>query len=152
MTDCCVFVHVGAGNHDSKKYFQYKTAMTKACMLAMDLLLEKKTAHEAVALAIKTLEDNPVTNAGVGSNLTRNGLVQCDASIMRSQDLAFGAVGAVSGIQNPILAAEKIMINESLGQQSLGLICPMILVGNGAKNWAKQNGIKCTEDPNYHIT
>jgi len=36
-----------------------------------------------------------LTNAGIGSNLTLNGNIECDASIMDEE--SFGAVGAVSG-------------------------------------------------------
>ncbi len=42
------------------------------------------------------MQDAPLGNAGVGSNLTVKGVVQCDASTMAG-DGAFGAVGAVSG-------------------------------------------------------
>ena len=37
-----------------------------------------------------------MTNAGLGSNLTLHGTVECDASVMDGQN-GFGAVGAVSG-------------------------------------------------------
>lgn len=43
------------------------------------------------------LKDDPSTNAGRGSNLTENGSVECDASIMDGKSGAFGAVGAVPG-------------------------------------------------------
>ena len=41
-------------------------------------------------------QDAPLGNAGLNSNLTVKGVVQCDASTMVG-DGAFGAVGAVSG-------------------------------------------------------
>ncbi|MCI21821.1 isoaspartyl peptidase/L-asparaginase, partial [Trifolium medium] len=41
--------------------------------------------------------DDPCTNAGRGSNLTENGSVECDASVMDGKSGAFGAVGAVPG-------------------------------------------------------
>jgi taspase (threonine aspartase 1) len=40
------------------------------------------------------LEDNPITNAGFGSNLNANGVVEGDASIVDHNGLS-GAVGAV---------------------------------------------------------
>lgn len=47
-----------------------------------------------------SLKDDPCTNAGRGSNLTEDGRVECDASIMDGDSGAFGAVGAVPGILN----------------------------------------------------
>lgn len=44
------------------------------------------------------LKDDPSTNAGRGSNLTEDGHVECDASLMDGDSGAFGAVGAVPGI------------------------------------------------------
>lgn len=45
-----------------------------------------------------SLQDDPNTNAGRGSNLTEDGHVECDASIMDGDSGTFGAVGAVPGI------------------------------------------------------
>lgn len=48
-------------------------------------------------------QDDPHTNAGRGSNLTEDGHVECDASIMDGDSGVFGAVGAVPGMLIPIL-------------------------------------------------
>ena len=37
------------------------------------------------------------------------GEVECDASIMEGSSLAFGAVGAVSGVRNPIELARGVL-------------------------------------------
>lgn len=60
------------------------------------------------------LEDCPLTNAGFGSNLTLEGVVECDASVMDGSTLQFGAVGAVSGIKNPVLLAKRLCEHQSI--------------------------------------
>lgn len=87
------------------------------------------------------LENSPLTNAGYGSNLTWNGLVECDASVMNGQTLHFGACGAVSNIWNPITLAKCICLRQG-SQLSLGRVPPCILSGKGALTWASQIGLK----------
>ena len=50
-----------------------------------------------VEKAIRSLENDERLNAGYGSNLTIEGTVECDASIMHGSGL-FGGVGALSGM------------------------------------------------------
>lgn len=46
-------------------------------------------------MAVKVLEDREITNAGYGSNLAMDGVVECDAVIVDHEGRS-GAVGAVS--------------------------------------------------------
>lgn len=91
--------------------------------------------------AISYLEDDPIQNAGFGSNLNINGQVECDASLMDGKDLLFGAVGALTSIKNPIKAANFILNHQRI-QMPLGLISPNFLVGDGAKKFALSKGLE----------
>lgn len=53
------------------------------------------SAVDAVEIAIKCLEDREITNAGYGSNLAMDGVVECDAIIVDHNGRSGGA-GAVA--------------------------------------------------------
>lgn len=60
----------------------------------MKILKAGGTAVEAVEVAIRLLEDNEITNAGFGSNLTIDGTVEGDATVVDHLGRS-GACGAV---------------------------------------------------------
>lgn len=61
----------------------------------MAVLRTGGSAVDAVEMAVKVLEDREITNAGYGSNLTMDGIVECDASIVDHLGRS-GGVGAVA--------------------------------------------------------
>lgn len=136
-----VAVHVGAGYHSASHENDYKQACRAACAEAMKAIKQGFSAKDIITIAITTLEDFPCTNAGIGSNLTKSGVVECDASIMDGKSLAFGAVGALKGIQNPIQVAGKLLEEDTRGPSILGLIPPIFLAGEGAYQWAVEHGL-----------
>ncbi|KAE8699742.1 putative threonine aspartase [Hibiscus syriacus] len=141
-----VAVHVGAGYHAPSNEKALRSAMKRACLAAASVLRKGPGGSvDAVAAAIQVLEDDPSTNAGRGSNLTEDGNVECDASIMDGQSGAFGAVGAVPGVPNAIQIAALLVKEQMKGSPLLGRIPPMFLVGEGARLWAKSKGIAFPE-------
>ena len=69
---------------------------------------------DAVVEATIVLENSPLTNAGYGSNLTIDGKVECDASVMDGSTLHFGAVGAINEVKNPIEVAKRLCEQQSV--------------------------------------
>ncbi|KAF3842276.1 hypothetical protein F7725_024227 [Dissostichus mawsoni] len=136
-----VLVHAGAGYHSESKAKEYKHVCKRACQRAVDRLKAGALAVEAVAAALVELEDSPFTNAGMGSNLNLSGEIECDASIMDGKSLHYGAVGAISGIKNPVLVANRLLSEAQKGKLSAGRIPPCFLVGRGAHDWAVGHGI-----------
>ncbi|KAK0706513.1 nucleophile aminohydrolase [Lasiosphaeria miniovina] len=108
----------------------------------MKFLRSGATAPEAVEAAIKCLEDKEITNAGFGSNLNMDGVVECDATIVDHLGRS-GACGAVPGIKNPISLA-KVILDTSSQPLSLRRVPPNILVGQGATEFAEEHGIPST--------
>ncbi|XP_030413850.1 threonine aspartase 1 isoform X3 [Gopherus evgoodei] len=136
-----VLVHAGAGYHSESKAKEYKHVCKRACQKAIEKLQAGALATDAVTAALIELEDSPFTNAGMGSNLNLLGEIECDASIMDGKSLNFGAVGALSGIKNPVSVANRLLCEGQKGKLSAGRIPPCFLVGEGAYRWAVDHGI-----------
>lgn len=137
-----VAVHVGAGYHAPSNEKALRSAMNRACLAASHILKKDSGGCvDAVVAAIKVLEDDPSTNAGRGSNLTEDGHVECDASIMDGDSGAFAAVGAVPDVRNAIQIAASLLEEQKMGSSLLGRIPPTFLVGEGAHRWAISKGI-----------
>ncbi|KAI0645701.1 nucleophile aminohydrolase [Trametes meyenii] len=137
-----VAVHGGAGfhQHSSSADAEIKRVLRSACMRTAGVLNRKVAALEAVVEAIVILEDEECLNAGLGSNLTMDGTVECDASIIDGSTGDFGALGAVSGVKNPIRAANEVL-QYSRDPDPLGRIPPLLLVSSGAEEFARGRGL-----------
>ncbi|KAL8681601.1 MAG: hypothetical protein Q9186_002270 [Xanthomendoza sp. 1 TL-2023] len=99
---CAIFVHAGAGYHSVQNERIHLQACEHAARAAMNVLSEGSGAVDAVEVAIRVLEDKEITNAGYGSNLSLDGTVECDATIVDHYGRS-GAVGAV-GRKLPLLS------------------------------------------------
>ena len=96
------------------------------------LASEQIDCLEAVTIAVEMLEDEPLFNAGKGSVIAANEMITMDASIMRGEDKAAGAVVNVKQIRHPIRAANLIL------KQGW----PVMLNSESADDFAIQNGVE----------
>jgi len=120
---------------------EYISSLTQALSQGYSLLSTGSTSLDAVLAAIKSLEDNPLFNAGKGAVFTSEGFNELDASIMDGKTLKAGSVSCVRTIKNPILAAYKVMTSSD----------HVMLMGEGADRFAKDQGCEIV-DQSYFFT
>ncbi|KAI0130904.1 N-terminal nucleophile aminohydrolase [Daldinia grandis] len=134
-----IFIHAGAGYHSVANEGLHLEACNEAARLSIKLLRSGHSAIDAVEAAIKSLEDKEITNAGYGSNLAIDGTVECDATLVDHFGRS-GACGAVPNVKNPISLA-KIILLSSNKPLSLRRVPPNLLIGEGAKGFARESGM-----------
>jgi beta-aspartyl-peptidase (threonine type) len=136
-----LIVHGGAGADPAQGRDELRDGVVAALAAGWAVLGGGGSALDAVEAAVRVLEDHPHFNAGRGSVLTAAGTVETDASIMEGDGLRNGAVGAVSGVRNPVSLARRILDS---GQHSL-------FAGAGALERARVLGVPLC-DPAELIT
>jgi len=104
-----IVIHGGAGFWPPSKHRLALEGVEEAATRGYSLLKKGETAMKAVEEATISMEDNPVFNAGVGSNLNLKGEAEMDASIMDGRTLRAGAVALVKSFKNPISLARLVM-------------------------------------------
>jgi beta-aspartyl-peptidase (threonine type) len=128
-------VHGGAGTWRPEYLEPARLGMQRAVDAGHAVLAGGGDALEAVQVAVKVLEDDPVFNAGHGAVVDETGATLHDASLMRGHDRAAGAVAALSGIRNPIDAARAVLDD---GRH-------VLLVGDAASRYARECGLAPAE-------
>lgn len=145
MSVYTLVIHGGAGTILKKDLTDeleaaYRKGLEDALNAGYALLEKGKTAVEAVLAATISLEDNVLFNAGKGSVFGKDGSQEMDASIMDGKNLMAGAVSAVRNVRNPVELAYAIM-NKSQH---------VMLNGNGALQFAKEQGLQIEEDEYFY--
>src|SRR5271155_5162600 len=126
-----LIIHGGAWDIPDDAVEACTTGGQRALAAGWAVLQGGGAALDAIEAAIVVLEDDPVFDAGYGSHLNLNGQVECDAIVMDGATLRAGAAATLHRVKNPIRAARAILEK-----------CPhMMLVAEGAENFARQNGV-----------
>lgn len=136
MHRTALVIHGGAGTllrseMSAEKEAAYLLALRSALEVGNALLSKGCSALDAVEMAVRTMEDSPLFNAGKGSVFTANGLHEMDASIMNGTDRTAGAVCGVTNVRNPISLARLVMERSE----------HVLLAGAGAEAFGKEMNV-----------
>ncbi|RXJ73429.1 isoaspartyl peptidase/L-asparaginase [Veronia nyctiphanis] len=140
-------IHGGAGTIEKDKMspeleLAYRKALAASLRAGSAVLGRGGSAVDAVEAAVAVMEDDPLFNAGKGSVLTHDEMVEMDAALMDGKTLAAGALCGVRHIKNPIKLAKDIMTQSE----------HVMLSGEGAEQFAfKVAGHEYTEQ-DYFFT
>ena len=146
MSNYALAIHGGAGTilkstMTPEKELAYTAALQDAIQAGEAILKKGGPALDAVEMAIRSLENNPLFNAGKGSVFTNNGKHEMDASIMNGSDLTAGAVAGVSNVVNPIALARAVMEKSE----------HVLLTGLGAIEFAKSINTEFADDAYFFV-
>ncbi len=112
-----------------------RTIITKAYAY-----LESHSAVQTCTYAVSLLEDDPLFNAGIGSQIQHDGVIRMSAALMDGTTQKMSGVINIEEVKNPIQVAQKLM------EQGVE---DRILSGPGAKLYAEKLGFEnfSTETP-----
>jgi beta-aspartyl-peptidase (threonine type) len=141
-----IAIHGGAGTIrrgelNEQMEAAIRSALEEAVSSGYAILAEGGDSLDAVIAAVVILENSPLFNAGRGAVFNAVGGHELDASLMEGNQLQAGAVAAVEGVKNPILLAQKVMMESP----------HVMLIGEGAEEFARINDIEF-EDAAYFDT
>jgi beta-aspartyl-peptidase (threonine type) len=130
-------IHGGAGamrpkHGDPDHHEKAREGLRAALDAGAATLAGGGSALDAVEASVRLLEDDPCFNAGRGSVLTSEGVVELDAAIMDGRDRRAGAVAGLTTTRAPISLARRLM---EKGPH-------VFLSGTGADQFARESGLE----------
>jgi beta-aspartyl-peptidase (threonine type) len=139
-----IAIHGGAGavpraTLSAERERTYRSGLQAALDSGYALLERGGSSLDAVAAAVRILEDDPSFNAGHGAALTRDGAAELDAAVMDGRQMRAGAVASVRHVRNPIDLARRVMEKSR----------HVLLVGAGAEEFALEE--KFVLVPNHYF-
>ena len=130
MTDPKIIIHGGFFSESTD--MSLKRAKQEALadiVTRAHAYLQNHSAVETVVFAVALLEDNPLFNAGLGSQIQSDGKIRLSASLMDGQKPCFSGVINIQSVQNPIKIAGRLQDQED-----------HVLSGAEALNFARNEG------------
>jgi beta-aspartyl-peptidase (threonine type) len=132
-----IAIHGGAGVVDRaqmapEREASYLAGLSAALDAGYAILERGGSSLDAVAEAVRLLEDDPQFNAGRGAVLTHDGEAELDASIMDGVGPRAGAVAGLRHVKNPIGLARLVMDKSPY----------VMLIGEGAEKFAREQGLE----------
>src|SRR5688572_12649916 len=90
--------------------------------------LRNHSALQTVVMAVEMLENDPLFNAGIGSQIQQDGKIRMSASIMDGESKKFSGVINIQNVEHPVRVAEILLEVDD-----------RVLGGDGALNFARAN-------------
>ncbi|WP_333694494.1 isoaspartyl peptidase/L-asparaginase [Flavobacterium sp.] len=105
-------------------------AMSSIVLASFDYL-KSHSALETVVYAVSLLEDDPLFNAGIGSQIQSDGKIRMSAALMDGGSMKMSGVINIEEVKNPIKVASVLMKEDD-----------RIVGGEGATRYAREHGFE----------
>jgi len=123
-------------NGDPDHHEKAREGLGSALDAGAAILVKGGSALDAAEASVRVLEDDPCFNAGRGSVLTSEGVIELDAAIMDGRDRRAGAVAGLRTTRTPISLARRLMEEGP----------HVFLSGKGADHFARDAGLEQVEN------
>ncbi|KAG6608916.1 threonine aspartase 1 [Phytophthora cinnamomi] len=140
-------VHSGAGRYGASNEVAYLSLIRSALESTHEFITRSRSPPTAAEVAVQLLhsfERSSLTNAGLGANLTEQGRVECEASVVCGQTHLVSCCGAVRGVREPSALALKLLQQAKQVEDgdadstfAFGRQPPLVVVGEHARQLAR---------------
>lgn len=128
-----IIIHGGFFS-ESNQHDEIKTAKQNALKYIVKegySYLQSHSATETAAYTVSLLENDPLFNAGTGSQIQSDGIIRMSAALMDGTSEKFCGVINITTVKNPIFVAQKLAAEED-----------RVLGDSGAKKYAADHGFE----------
>lgn len=142
MSRPALVLHGGAGARRSKNYDREVVHMREVVQAMTARLNAGASALDVAVEAVVMLEDSGLYVAGRGASPNLDGRYELDASLMDGATQKAGAVAALQGFRNPVIAARVVMEKTP----------HVMLAGQGAADFARDQKLEPVTDTDSWFT